>query len=183
MAHPSPEELLEKMRLAREAGEAERPSPEQLKRHRELLTCCPAFTPNLLEYARLLRLNDDPHVDGDAMLVETQQTLELAVQGSNRGAVEVLAYARFVDTFRGPPEKAEQLYLEGATKARALLEEAWTSLLDFWTLENRKETLVKALELGALAEQVFPDSASIQLATAKARDFAAHAGLIEPEQP
>lgn len=183
MAHPSPEELLEKMRLAREAGEAERPSPEQLKRHRELLTCCPVFTPNLLEYARLLRLNDDPHVDGDAMLVETQQTLELAVQGSNRGAVEVLAYAHFVDTFRGPPEKAEQLYLEGATKARALLEEAWTSLLDFWTLENRKETLVKALELGALAEKVFPDSASIQLATAKARDFAAHAGLIEPEQP
>jgi hypothetical protein len=183
MAHPSPEELLEKMRRARETGQEDRPGPEQLERHRALVECCPAFTPNLLEYARLLPRADAPHVDGDAMLAEVQRTLELAVQSSNRGVAEVLAYAHFVDTFRGPPEEAERLYTEGAAKALSHLEDAWTSLIDFWTLENRKETLVKALELGMLAEKVFPASVSLQLATAKARDFAAHAGLIQPEEP
>lgn len=104
----------------------------------------------------------------------------MAVHSSNRGATEVLAYARLVDTFRNTPQEAERLYLEGAAKALRLLEEAWTSLLDFWTLENNKETLANALELGALAEKVFPESVDVQLATAKARDFATHAGLIEP---
>jgi hypothetical protein len=183
MSHPSPEELLEKMRVAREAWEADGTGPERLERHRELVECCPAFTPNLLEYARLLPRVEAPHVEGDAMLAEVQRTLELAVQGSNRGVAEVLAYAHFMDTFRGSPEQAERLYTEGAAKALGHLEDAWTSLIDFWTLENKKETLVKALELATLAEKVFPDSISIQLATAKARDFAAHAGLTSPDGP
>lgn len=154
MAHPSPEELQKKLHEAQMAGEQETPSTERLKRHRELMECCPAFTPNLLEYARLLPRDNGPHVDAEAMLAEVQRALLMAVQGSNRGAAEVLAYARFVDTFRHTPGDAERLYLGGAAKASRLLEEAWTSLLDSWTLENNKKTL--------------------------ARDFAAHTGLIGP---
>jgi hypothetical protein len=44
------------------------------------------------------------------------------------------------------------------SSALRALENSWAGLIDFWVMERKKETLEKALRLGALAERVFPES-------------------------
>ncbi|HYO68130.1 MAG TPA: hypothetical protein VEU33_18835, partial [Archangium sp.] len=114
MAHSSLDEMIARMRAAREAGSANEASPEQLQRLRELARDCPAFTPNLLELARLLRLTDEPGVEREQALAEIQGVLEQAVQASGRSAPALLELAHFVDVFRESPWLAEALFEESA---------------------------------------------------------------------
>ncbi len=182
MDHPGIEELLARMRAARDAGGVNQASPEQLKQHRELVETCPAFTPNLLELARLLLLNDEPGVDAEKGFSEIQQLLERAVHASNRSAPALLELAHFIDSVRNSPEEAEKLFEECATRALTTVEGAWSALLNLWTMENRKETLEKALKLCAMAERLFPAEAGIHADVARARRFAAHSGLSPDAQ-
>lgn len=179
MAHPSLEELEAKLQKARDIGGANQATPEQLSLLREVTRECPAFMPSLLELARLLLLNEEAGVSAEAAFAEIQRLLEQAVRGSKRNPVAVLELAHFLDTFRNAPREAEKLYEEGAAGALKLVEESWTALLDLWTGENSRESLEKALKLGALAEKVFPESGDIMLAVVTARNYAARAGLIE----
>jgi hypothetical protein len=182
MKHPGIQELRARMREAREVGGAHRASPEQLKRHRELAVECPAFTPNLLELARLLLLTDEPAVDAEEGFAEIQRLLEQAVQGSDRSAPALLELGHFVDSVRNDAPEAETLFEECAARSLRTLEGAWSALLNLWTVENRKETLERALRLGELAEKVFPETSPIHAEVARARSFAAHAGLIPDER-
>jgi hypothetical protein len=178
MAHPSVEELMARMRTARQAGSANAASPEQLQQLRALARECPAFTPNLLELARLLRLTDEPGIGSEEALAEIQRLLEQAVQASARSAPALLELAHFLYVFRNSPELAETLFEESAASALRALENSWAGLLDFWVTERRKDTLEKALKLGDLAARVFPESPRILNALDEAREKAVHAGLL-----
>ncbi|MDY7231381.1 hypothetical protein [Hyalangium rubrum] len=176
MAHLSPQDLLAKFQALREAARQEpRGSADQLKLHRELVEACPAFTPNLLELARLLRLADEPGVDVEEMLAEVHRLLEHAVQVSNRSADSLIELAYFLDTHRASPDEACKLLEEGASKALESLEDAWAGLIRLHSMEGR---LPQALALSAQAEKVFPESERIQAAIADARQSALVAGLI-----
>lgn len=181
MAHPSVDELLAEMRAARETGGANQASPEQLKRHRELAAACPAFTPNLLELARFLMLTDEPDVDARLGFLEVERLLEQSVLASNRSAPAVLELGHFKDSIRNDPDAAEELFEESAATALKDLEAAWSALLNLWTMQNRRGSLEKALKLGAMVERLFPESAGIHADVARARSFAAYAGLIPDE--
>jgi hypothetical protein len=167
-----------RMRTAREAGSANAASPEQLQLLRTLARECPAFTPNLLELARLLRLTDEPGVGSEEALAEIQRLLEQAVQASARSAPALLELAHFLYVFRNSPELAETLFEESAASALRALENSWAGLLDFWGTERRKDTLEKALKLGELAERVFPESPRILNAMDEVREKAVRAGLL-----
>jgi hypothetical protein len=178
MAHPSLDEMLASMRAAREAGSVNEASPEQLQRLRGLVRDCPAFTPNLLELARLLQLTDEPGVDMEQALAEIQRLLEQAVQASGRSAPALLELAHFIDVFRDSPGLAEALFEESAVSALSALESSWAGLIDFWVMARTKDTLEKALKLGELAERVFPESPRIFNVVEDARQKAARAGLL-----
>jgi thioredoxin-like negative regulator of GroEL len=178
MAHLSPQELLAKFRAARAAGESNRGNPDQLRLHRELVEACPAFTPNLLQLARLLRLVDEPGTDAEEMLAEVQRLLEQAVQASDRSADTLIELAYFLDTHRDSPDEARQLLEEGASKALSSLEDAWVGMIRLLEMEKR---LPQALELSARAEKLFPDSGRIMGAVWDARQAAVTAGLLPPE--
>jgi hypothetical protein len=180
MAHPNLEELTAKLRAAREAGREQRGSPEQLRLHRELARQCPSFTPNLVELARALQLAEEPGVGAEEAFGEIHRLLEGAVEGSDRGAPEVVELGYFLDALLDQPHEAAKLFEEGAAKALGTLEDAWAGLLRYWTLERTRETLEKALRLGLLAEQVFPASARIQGAVDDARRYAAQEGVALP---
>jgi hypothetical protein len=174
--------MMARMQAARRAGSAQEASPEQLRRLRELARDCPAFTPNLLELARLLRLTDEPGVDTEEALAEIQRLLEQAAQASARSAPALLELAHFLYVFRDASEEAEKLFEESVASALRALEDSWAGLIDFWVMERRRDTLEKALELGALAERVFPRSARILNAVDEAREKAARAGLLPPQE-
>jgi hypothetical protein len=178
MGHPSLEEMMARMRAAREAGSVNEASPEQLRLLRELARDCPAFTPNLLELARLLRLTDEPEVDTEEAFAEIQRLLEQAVLASGRSAPALLELAHFIDVFRDSPKQAEQLFEESVSSSLNALENAWAGLIDFWVMEREKDTLEKALKLGELAERVFPESSRILNVVEDARLAATRAGLL-----
>jgi hypothetical protein len=178
--HPTVEELLQKLREARQGGGAEPFRLEQVRRYRELLAECPTFTPALLELGRLLQLTDEPGVEAEAAFVEIQRMLEQAVQVSGREAATVVELGYFLDTLRNAPEKATLLYEEGAAKALETLEDAWAGLLRAWVHERTKESLEKALQLGELAEKLFPNSGRIQGEVYSVRNTAIHDGLLKP---
>jgi hypothetical protein len=178
MAHPSLEEMQARMRSAREAGSANEASPEQLQQLRALARDCPAFTPNLLELARLLRLTDEPGVGTEEALAEIHRVLEQAVLASDRSAPALLEFAHFMYVFQNSPEQAEPLFVESAGSALRALENSWAGLIDFWVTERRKDTLEKALKLCELAERVFPESPRILNAVEDAREKAAREGLL-----
>jgi hypothetical protein len=174
MTHPSVEELLARMRAARQAGTANEASPEQLRLLRELARACPAFTPNLLELARLLRLTDEPEVGTEEALAEIQHLLEQSVQASARSAPTLLELAHFMDTFRNAPGEAEKLFEESVSSALSALENSWAGLMDFWLTERTPESLAKAQKLGALAERVFPESPRLLNLLDELRERVAH---------
>ena len=176
--HPSVEELAERLRAARRAGAPG--SAERLRLHRELAEENPAFTPNLLELARQLQLTDEPGVEAEEAFAEGQRLLEQAVEVSDRSAPTVVELGYFLDTIRNASEKATPLYEEGAAKALKTLEDAWAGLMRAWVHERTKESLEKALELGELAEKLFPDSGRIQGVVHDARNTAIHDGLLKP---
>lgn len=178
MAHPNLDEMMARMRAAREAGSANEASAEQLQRLRELARDCPAFTPNLLELSRLLRLTDEPGVEMEQALAEIERLLEQAVQASGRGAPALLELAHFVDVFRSSPARAEALFEESVASALHALENSWAGLIEFWAMEVTKEALEKALKLAELAERVFPESPRIFNAVEDARQYAASVGLL-----
>lgn len=178
MAHLNPEELIAKFRTARAASEGSRSVPHSLKLHRELVEACPAFTPNLLELARILRLTDEPGIEAEEMLAEVQRLLEQAVQSSNRSADSLIELAYFLNTHRNSPDEARRLLEEGAAKALSSLEDAWAGLISQLEMQ---EQLPQALELSARAEKIFPDSERIMGAVYDARQAAVIAGLLPPE--
>jgi hypothetical protein len=180
VTHPGLDELVARLRAARAAGDARRPSREQLRLHQELVEACPAFTPNLLELARLLRLDDDPppDVSGEAILPEIRRLLEQSVQASGRSAPALVELAYFLDTFEDSPPDAETLFEEGARKALKTLEEAWAGLISFWSSKRTRETLIKALQLGEMAEKLFPESELIGHELRFARELAVTDGLL-----
>ncbi|WPB77886.1 hypothetical protein KYC5002_01810 [Archangium violaceum] len=178
--HPTLEELLEKLREAREGRGMESLRLEQVRRYRELVAESPTFTPALLELGRLLQLTDEPGVETEKAFVEIQRLLEQAVEVSGRAAAPVVELGYFLDTLRNSSEKAAPLYEEGARKALETLEDAWAGLLRAWVHERTKESLKKALELSELAEKVFPDSGRIQGVVHDARNTAIHDGLLKP---
>lgn len=182
MSHPSLDEMMVWMRAAREAGSVNEASPEQLQRLRALARACPAFTPNLLELARLLRLTDEPGVASEQALAEIQRLLEDAVQASDRGAPALLELAHFMYVFRNSSELAETLFEESAASALRALENSWAGLIDFWVTERRTDMLEKALKLGDLAERVFPSSSRILNVVDDAREKALRAGIISRDE-
>jgi hypothetical protein len=163
VAHPNSEELLERLRLQRELAED-----------------CPALAPNLQDLGRLLQVVDEPGVDGREGLREAQQWLERAVQVSDRSAPALVELGYFLDAVRDSPDEALRLYEEGASKALETLADAWVGMIRYWTLKRTKESLGKALALGALAESVLPDSERVRDQVAEARWYAAREGLIAP---
>ncbi|AKJ08290.1 hypothetical protein ATI61_1317 [Archangium gephyra] len=178
--HPTVEELLEKLRRAREGRGTEPLRLEQVKRYRELVAEHPTFTPALLELGRLLQLTDEPGVETEEAFVEIQRLLEQAVEVSGREAATVVELGYFLDTIRNSSERATPLYEEGAAKALGTLEDAWAGLLRAWLHERTKESLTKALELSELAEKLFPDSGRIQGDVFRARQMATEDGLLKP---
>ncbi|WP_309890006.1 hypothetical protein [Archangium sp.] len=185
MTHPRLDELVARLRAARVAGDVNSPSREQLRLHRELAEACPAFTPNLLELARLLRLDDDPppELTGEAMQGELQRVLEQAVVASNRSAPALVELAYVLDTFNDSPPEVEALFEEGAQKALKTLEHAWAGLISFWSSKRTPDSLRKALQLGKTAEGLFPESELIGHELRFARELAVTDGLLPPEKP
>jgi hypothetical protein len=177
---PTVEELLGRLREARQGGSAESSRPERVRRYRELLAECPTLTPALLELGRLLQVTDEPGVDAEKAFVEIQRLLEQAVEVSGREAAAVVELGYFLDTIRNSSEKATPLYEEGAARALKTLEDAWAGLLRAWVHERTKESLEKALELSELAEKLFPESGRIQGVVHDARNTAIHDGLLKP---
>lgn len=184
MTHPKLDELVARLKAARAAGDATRPSREQLRLHRELAGVCPAFTPNLLELARLLRLDDDPppELTGEAMQGELQRLLEQAVLASNRSAPALVELAYVLDTFNDSPPEVEALFEEGAQKSLKTLEHAWAGLISFWSSKRTPDSLRNALHLGKTAEALFPESELIGHELRFARKLAVTDGLLPPEQ-
>lgn len=170
MAHPSTEELVTKLRTALATGENGRPSPERVKLLRELASACPSFTPAGIALARALLVTEEPGVEPTAAFDEIQRLLEQAVHGSDRSAPALIELAYFLDSVRDSSEAARSLLEEGAAKALASLEDAWTGLIRSWTLDGR---LAEALTLAERAEKVFPSSARIMDAVESARESAA----------
>jgi hypothetical protein len=177
-AHPSPEELMARFLAAREAGGANRASPEQLQLLRELVRDCPAFTPGLLELARLLRLTEEPGVDSQAAFAEVQHLLEQAVLVSRRGAPALVELGYFLDVTRDQQDRALALWEEGATQALKTLEHAWAGMLRTWGDQRTKESLEKALRLADFAEKVLPDSFLLQDEVELVRGYARQDGLL-----
>lgn len=178
MSHLSLEELVARMRAARDAGEGQRGDPLQVRLHRDLAKTCPAFAPNLLQLARLLLVSEEPDPQGQDTLAEVQQLLEQAVEASDRSAPALVELAYFHDSVHNDFEKARGLYEEGAAKALETLEDAWGGLLNSLILEKR---LQEALALSEQAEKVFPSSGRIMAAVHEARRAAVAAGLLPPE--
>lgn len=176
MAHPPLEELLAKLQAT--SGGALRDGPDQLQAHRDLAEACPAFTPNLLRLARLLRLVDEPGTEAEPMLTEVHRLLEQAVYASDRSADALNELAYFLDTHRNEPSQARKLWEEGAAKALSSLEDAWAGLIRHLEMEKQ---LPQALELSARAEQFFPQSGRIMGAVSDARQAAIAAGILPPE--
>jgi hypothetical protein len=178
MSHLSPEELMARLRAAREAGAHRRGSPAQLEPHRELAEACPAFVPNLLQLARSLLVSDEPGPAGLDTFAEIQRLLEHAVQASDRSAPALVELAYFHDSIHNDFHQARGLYEEGAAKALATLEDAWAGLLNSLVLEKK---LQEALTLAGRAEKVFPASGRIMGAVQDARRAAVAAGVSLPE--
>lgn len=184
MKHPSLEELLQRFEAAKKAGEHERGNPEQLRMHRALAEECPAFTYNLRYFARLQQVVDQPGRSTEEVLSEVRRLLESAVMGSYRSAPALLELGNFLDTFHDGPLEAMKLYEEGEQQALDTLEDAWFFKIRYWNNERTKESLGKALQLGKLAEQLFPEPAPLlwdEIQTTKL--YAAQEGLISPEKP
>ncbi|MFY0572681.1 hypothetical protein ACN28E_53865 [Archangium lansingense] len=180
MAHPELEELVAKFREARREAEADMSNPEQLKLHRELAEACPAFTQNLLFLAWRLLSSEGPERALEDRLAEIQRLLEMAVLGSYRSAPTVIELGYFLDTYRNAPHEAARLYEEASARALETVRDSWRGLIRYWNDERTKETLEKALKLGALAEKLFPDYTPLMLEVLTTREYATLDGLISP---
>jgi hypothetical protein len=186
MAHPGLEELVARFQAARHSGDIAKPSEEQLRLHRELFETCPAFTQNALFLAWLMQRRlwtaGDGGGESEGVFKEIQRLLEQAVLGSYRSAPALVELGFFLDTYRDSAHEAAKLYEEAATKASATLKDAWWGLLRYWNAERTKESLEKALQLGALAEKMFPDAPELIEELMTTRKYAAQEGLLGSEQ-
>lgn len=184
MAHLSIEELMARFQVARQAGELARPSDEQLRLHRELANDCPAFTPNLLMLAWLLQrrlwTEREDARGAEMAFTDIQRVLERAVAGSSRGAPALVELGAFLDTYREAPHEAARLYEEAADKALGTVKDAWRGLLRYWNAERTKETLEKALQLGEVAERLFPEAPDLLEEITTTRRYAEQEGLLTP---
>ncbi|MFP2933054.1 hypothetical protein ACLESO_49480 [Pyxidicoccus sp. 3LG] len=182
MAHLSPEELLKRFLATREAaGDARHTTPEQFQLLRELVRDCPAFTPGLLELARLLQLTEEPGVDAEVAFAEVQRMLEQAVLVSRREARALVELGYFMDVFRNREADALALWEEGAAHSLKTLEDAWAGLLRTWGDQRTPDSLGKALRLAETAEKVFPESFRIRDEVDMVRTYARQDGLLKPD--
>jgi hypothetical protein len=185
MAHAGLEELVARFQAARQSGDIARPTEEQVRLHCELVDACPAFTQNVLFLAWLLQrrlwTTEDDGREAERAFTDIQRLLEQAVLGSYRSAPALVELGFFLDTYRDSAHEAAKLYEEAATKSLGTLKDAWWGLIRYWNAERTKETLEKALQLGALAEKLFPDSHQISEELMTTRRYAAQEGLIAPE--
>lgn len=186
MAHPDLEELIVKFQAARQASGVASPSAEQIRLHRELAEACPAFTQNLLFLSwlllRQLWSSEDDGKDSERAFAEVQNLLEQAVLGSYRSAPALVELGFFLDTYRDSPHEAARLYEEASAKALESLKDSWWGLLRYWNAGRTKETLEKALRLGAMAEKMFPEAPEIIEEMTTTRLYATQEGLLEPEE-
>ncbi|MCP3104762.1 hypothetical protein LZ198_38445 [Myxococcus sp. K15C18031901] len=180
MAPLSPEDVLKRFLAAREAGDSQHASPTQLRLLRELIHDSPAFTPAMLELARLLQLADEPGVEAEASFTEVQRLLEQAVRLSRRGAPALVELGYFLDVIRGREDDALALWDEAAQQSLKTLEQAWAGMLRAWADERTKESLEKALRLAERARKVFPDSLRILDEVEQVHAHARQDGLLEP---
>ncbi|WP_338863063.1 hypothetical protein [Myxococcus stipitatus] len=178
--HPTAAELMKRLLAAREAGDANHASAEQLRLLRELTRDAPTFTPALLELARLLQLTDEPGVDAEVTFTEVQRLLEQAVSVSRRSASSLVELGYFLDVVRGREDDAATLWEESAGKSLKTLEQAWAGLLRGWSDARTKESLEKALRLAERAEKVFPDSLRLLDEVELVREYARQDGLLKP---
>ncbi|MBN1203986.1 MAG: hypothetical protein JXB05_03560 [Myxococcaceae bacterium] len=172
----SPEELLARLRAAREAGGGKPGALERLRLHRELASAAPAFVPNLLELGRGLQLAEP--AAGEDTFTEAEAVLRQAVEVSERSARALVELAYFLHMVRDAPQETEPLLEEASGKALRLLEDAWTGLVNVLVEQGK---LQRALEVGDRARQLFPDSVRIAMASEAARSAAVREGLLPPE--
>lgn len=172
----SPEQLLARLREAREAAGGKPGALERIRLHRELAAEAPAFVPNLLELERCLQLAEPDA--GEDTFAEAEAVLEQAVEMSERSAPALVELAYFLNLVRGAPEEVEPLLEEAAGKSLRLLEDAWSGLIDALVEQGK---LQRALALSDEARRVFPESVRITLSSQFARIRAVQEGLLPPE--
>lgn len=160
--HLSPHQL---QQLLSDARNEEWGSPRQLQLLAELRACCPAFVPGLLLSSRAMLSGKEEVTDPAAFFDEVEQVLLHALDASARDPGAVIGMARFMSVVRDSPQAAEPLYREAATKALALLEEAWAGLIESLGEQEKAEEAARTAEL---AGKVFPESEQL----AEARRFA-----------
>jgi tetratricopeptide (TPR) repeat protein len=168
--------LLARLRAAREVGGGQAGALERLRRHHELATEAPAFSPNLLELGRCLQ--GAGSATGEDSFTEAEAVLRQAVEASERGPTELLEQAWFLSLVRASPQEAAPLLEEAAGKALRLLEDAWSGLID--ALVEQGE-LKRALTVSDEARRVFPASVRIITSAQFARTRAVQEGLLPPE--
>lgn len=172
----NPEELLARLRSAREAAGGKPGALERLRLHRELAAEAPAFVPNLLELGRCLQLAEP--AAGEDTFTEAEAVLRQAVELSERSAPALLELGYFLNLVRDRPQEMEPLLEEAAGKSLRLLEDAWSGLIDALVEQGK---LQRALALSGEALRVFPESARITLSSQSARARAIQEGLLPPE--
>lgn len=172
----NPEELLERLRSAREVAGGKPGALERLRLHRELAVEAPTFVPNLLELGRCLQLAES--AAGEDTFTEAEAVLQQAVALSERSAPALLELGYFLNLVQGKPQEMEPLLEEAAGKSLRLLEDAWSGLIDALVEQGK---LQRALALSGEALRVFPESVRIILASQSARTRAIQEGLLPPE--
>jgi tetratricopeptide (TPR) repeat protein len=175
-AAPSLEELLARLRAAREAEGGQPGALERLRRHRELAALAPAFVPNLLELGRGLQL---AALDaGEETFTEAEAVLRQAVDVSERSALTLVELAYFLNVVRDAPQETEPLLEEAIGKTLLLLEDAWTGFINVLVEQGK---LQRALSVSQEARRVFPNSVRITMAAEFAQSLAAREGLLPPK--
>jgi hypothetical protein len=173
---PSPEELLARLRAAREAEGGQPGALERLRCHRELAALAPAFVPNLLELGRGLQLAA-PEA-GEETFTEAEAVLRQAVEVSERTPSALVELAYFLNVVREAPQEMEPLLEEAISKSLRLMEDAWTGLINVLVEQGKLE---RALAMSEEARRVFPSSVRIIMAAEFAQSLAAREGLGPPK--
>lgn len=173
---PGPEELLARLRAAREAEGGRPGSLERLRLHRELAAAAPAFVPNLLELGRSLQLAKP--AAGEDTFTEAEAVLRQAVEVSERSPSALVELAYFQNIIRAAPQEMEALLEDAIRRSLQLMEDAWTGLIHALVEQGK---LQQALVVSEDARRVFPNSVRVTMAAESAQALAVREGLLPPK--